>query len=382
MSFGVYIHYPFCVSKCPYCDFNSHVSDTVNQAEWAEAYEREIAFTAEKTKDKIVSTIFFGGGTPSLMKPETVSSIIQSVKKHWRISNDIEITLEANPTSTEAEKFIGFKEAGVNRLSLGIQSLRDQDLKFLGRAHDVAEAKKAIKIASTIFDRFSFDLIYARPEQTLDDWRKELKEALDLAVSHISLYQLTIEKHTPFYTQFQRGDFKILEQDSAADFYDLTQEILGEAGLPAYEVSNHARASEESRHNLIYWRSDDYAGIGPGAHGRLTLSDHVRYATRAHRAPDIWLNRALQNGHGLHEFEVLTPLQNFEEMVMMGLRVREGIAWARLERCNPEKRHALQSSKAYKIMCDEGFLTEDNQGFRATAEGLKRLNTLLSYILA
>lgn len=382
MAFGIYIHYPFCASKCPYCDFNSHVSDSVDQADWRAAYASEIEYIASQTSDKIVSTIFFGGGTPSLMHPDTVASVIRSIQKNWRMSNDVEITLEANPTSTDAKKFGAFREAGVNRLSLGIQSLRDEDLKFLGRAHDSEQAKKAIKTAANIFDRFSFDLIYARPEQTVAAWCDELKEALNMAVSHISLYQLTIEKNTPFYTKFHRGEFKIPDQDLAADLYDLTHDILNDAGMPAYEVSNYARIGEESRHNLLYWQSDDYAGIGPGAHGRLTMKDGTRYATRAHRAPDIWLQRALEKGHGLHEFEQLTPLQNFEEVLMMGLRLTSGISWAKLESVNKDKCMYLKQSKPYAVMIEQGYLIEDAACLKPSFEGLKRLNAVLGYILA
>ncbi len=380
MAFGVYVHWPFCASKCPYCDFNSHVHDKIDQQAWRNAYAREINHMASLMPDRIVDTIFFGGGTPSLMDVETVSSIIKSIRAAWRFSNDVEITLEANPTSVEAQKFIGFREAGVNRVSLGIQSLRADDLKFLGRTHDVDQAREAISVAQSTFDRFSFDLIYARPQQTISSWRDELREALDMAVGHISLYQLTIEKSTPFYVQHERGDFKIPDQDLAADFYDVTQDILNNAGLPAYEVSNHARSGEESRHNLLYWRSDDYVGIGPGAHGRYNINN-TRYASRAHRAPEIWLDLVSQHGHGQHEAEALTSDQSFEEAVMMGLRLREGIPWSRLNKISSTRAESLRSSSAVKRLADEGYIRNGSDILVATPEGMKRLNAVLGYIL-
>jgi putative oxygen-independent coproporphyrinogen III oxidase len=380
MAFGVYVHWPFCASKCPYCDFNSHVHATIDESIWRESYKREITYTASLTQGRTVNSIFFGGGTPSLMSPETVQSIISDIQSNWYFANDIEITLEANPTSVESKKFDEFRKAGVNRVSLGVQSLREKDLKFLGRTHDTQQAIEAINIAKQNFDRFSFDLIYARPEQSINDWKDELNHALELTVSHLSLYQLTIEKQTPFYTQYHRGEFKIPDQDYAADLYDVTQEILNEAGLPSYEVSNHARAGEESKHNLIYWRSGDYAGIGPGAHGRLNL-DHGRVTTRAHRAPDIWLNRVREFGHGFHEFETLSDTQNFEEILMMGLRINEGVCWSKLNRASPEKTEALKTGKALQKLVNEGYLISDSERLLTSPEGLKRLNAILGYIL-
>jgi putative oxygen-independent coproporphyrinogen III oxidase len=380
MAFGIYVHWPFCASKCPYCDFNSHVHATIDQQKWARAYDREIEYFANLTQGRAVDTIFFGGGTPSLMAPETVASVLSSIHKHLNVSPHVEITLEANPTSVEAQKFVGFRAAGVNRVSLGIQSLRADDLKFLGRTHDVDQAREAISIARNTFDRFSFDLIYARPHQTISSWHDELREALDMAVGHISLYQLTIEKSTPFHVQYARGEFQIPDQDLAADLYDVTQEILNNAGLPAYEVSNHARAGEESRHNLIYWQSDDYIGIGPGAHGRLTLNN-IRHATRGHRAPDIWLRQAEDRGHGQHDFEILSDHQSFEEMVMMGLRLSLGISWDKLSRTSPDDCEKLHISQAVKRMVDEGYIVSNQHYLRTTPEGMKRLNAVLGYIL-
>ena len=332
------------------------------------------------TKGRTVETIFFGGGTPSLMKPETVRAILDAIKANWNVSTDCEITLEANPTSSEAEKFKAFREAGINRLSLGIQSLRPDDLKFLGRTHDTEQAKAAIEMASSIFDRFSFDLIYARPKQNIEDWKLELKEALDMAVGHISLYQLTIEKNTPFFIQHARGEFKVPEEELAADFYDATEQVMTAAGFDAYEVSNYARKGQQSRHNLIYWRYGDYAGIGPGAHGRLTL-DGQKFATRTHRAPDIWLQRVEAKGHGYHDFEEINPLQRLQEATMMGLRLQEGVPLSRLrEEYGDDPLKVIPQQKISKL-CDEGLLTFENETIAATHAGRKCLNGVLNFLL-
>ncbi|MCL4155215.1 UNVERIFIED_CONTAM: hypothetical protein GTU68_030977, partial [Idotea baltica] len=267
---GVYIHWPFCQAKCPYCDFNSHVSSNVDQTAWVRAYLSELDRLAELTPNRIVSTVFFGGGTPSLMLPDTVAAIIERVRQNWRCTNDIEVNLEANPTSVEASRFRGFQQAGVNRISMGIQALNDQDLKLLGRLHSVAEAQKAFDIARNIFDRVSFDLIYARQNQSAAEWEAELTQALGMAVDHLSLYQLTIEEGTAFGDRFARGGLRGLPTDDlSADLYELTQSITSDHGFSAYEVSNHAKTGQESRHNLVYWRGGDYVGVGPGAHGRF-----------------------------------------------------------------------------------------------------------------
>lgn len=380
MAFGIYIHWPFCLSKCPYCDFNSHVHDTIDHDAWLQSYLREIDHAASLTQDRIVETVFFGGGTPSLMKPETVAAIIEHIRKSWRQGNDVEITLEANPTSVEADKFRAFKEAGINRVSLGIQSLRENDLKFLGRTHDTAQAKLAIETAASTFERFSFDLIYARPNQSAEDWKAELNEALDLAVGHLSVYQLTIEQGTPFYVQYQRGEFRIPDQELAADLYDVTQDILEARGLPAYEVSNHAREGEASRHNLIYWRYGDYAGIGPGAHGRLTLPDG-KVATRAHRAPDIWLKQVAEQGHGWHQPEAISRSQRVLEALMMGLRLHEGVPLQRLrDEYNGDPFDVIERKKLQTLI-DEGLMIDDKETLRTTPQGLKRLNGVLGYLL-
>ena len=368
--FGIYVHWPFCASKCPYCDFNSHVAASIDHDSWRTAYKREIAHYAALTKGRTVTSIFFGGGTPSLMEPHTAAIVVDEIAKHWNLSPDAEITLEANPTSIEADKFKAFRQAGINRVSVGIQSLNDNDLKFLGRQHNAAEARRAIDIARENFKRFSFDLIYARPEQAIEQWRTELKEALTLAGDHLSLYQLTIEPGTPFFTQHERGDFRIPDNDRAGEFYEVTQEIMEAAGLPAYEVSNHARAGQESLHNLTYWRYGDYAGVGPGAHGRLTI-EGKKFATRGHRAPDVWMKRVNADGHGSHPFEDVTPAQQKSEALMMGLRLREGVEEARFD---------LDPAKIQKL-CDEGFLTRADGHIRPTTAGLQRLNGVLSYLV-
>ncbi len=380
MSFGIYVHWPFCLSKCPYCDFNSHVHERVDHEAFAKAYLKEINYIADMTKGRTVETVFFGGGTPSLMKPETVQMILDAVKSHWDVSPDWEVTLEANPTSSEAEKFKAFKAAGVNRLSLGIQSLRSEDLKFLGRTHDTEQAREAIQMAADNFDRFSFDLIYARPQQTVEAWKEELREALQIAAGHISLYQLTIEKNTPFFIQHARGEFKIPAEELAADFYDATEEIMKASGFETYEVSNYARPGQQSRHNLIYWRYGDYAGIGPGAHGRLTLGGK-KYATRTHRAPDIWLQRVEANGHSHHEFELIEPVQRLQEAVMMGLRLEEGVPLSRLQsEYGGDPLEIIEQRKISKL-CDEGLLIFENDIIRATHSGRKCLNGVLNYLL-
>ena len=331
-GFGVYVHWPFCAAKCPYCDFNSHVRHKpVDQSRFAAGFEREIAHMAAMQPGRPVSSIFFGGGTPSLMEPETVERILSAIHGVWTVPEDIEVTLEANPTSVEAGRFKAYREAGVNRVSLGVQSLEDEQLKFLGRMHTANEARAAIEIARDIFPRLSFDLIYARPGQTNQQWKKELQLAIDLAADHLSLYQLTIEQGTPFYDLQKRGKFKVPNVEQAAQLYELTQEVTEEAGLPAYEISNHARPGHECRHNLTYWRFGTWAGVGPGAHGRLTLNDG-RHATSAERHPENWLEQVNKFNHGMVENDVLTSEETADEMLLMGLRLREGLDIKRYER--------------------------------------------------
>ena len=328
-AFGVYIHWPFCLSKCPYCDFNSHVRrEPIDEPRFVRAFTAEIAATAARVPDRTVSTIFFGGGTPSLMQPATVGSILDAIAKHWRVAPGVEVSLEANPTSVEATRFRGYRTAGVNRVSLGVQALDDRVLAELGRMHTSREALDAVGIARSIFERYSFDLIYARPRQNPKDWAAELTRALAEAGDHLSLYQLTIEEDTPFAALRAAGKLVIPDDDLGRELYDTTQEVCAAHGLPAYEISNHARPSGECRHNLVYWRGHEYAGIGPGAHGRLDI-DGTRYATATEKRPEAWLMRVEANGHGLITDDPLTREDMADEFLLMGLRLAEGIDIAR-----------------------------------------------------
>jgi oxygen-independent coproporphyrinogen-3 oxidase len=323
-GFGLYVHWPFCESKCPYCDFNSHVASFIDQNAWCDAYLKEIARVGETTRGRVLNSIFFGGGTPSLMAPDMVAAIIDKARAFWVPANDIEVTLEANPGSVEAGRFAAYRQAGVNRVSMGVQALNDDDLRRLGRLHTVAEARFAFDIAKSEFARVSFDLIYARQDQTLDAWREELKTALAMSVDHLSLYQLTIEDGTAFGDRYKAGKLRGLpDENLGADMYDLTQDLCEAAGMPRYEVSNHSAPDAQSRHNLIYWRYGDYAGIGPGAHGRLTHSGS-RFATEAVRNPGAWL-AAIEKETPDSSVTELTPREQAEEYLMMGLRVIEGI---------------------------------------------------------
>jgi putative oxygen-independent coproporphyrinogen III oxidase len=324
-AFGVYLHWPFCLSKCPYCDFNSHVRRApIDEPRFTRAFAAEIEATAARVPNRTVSTIFFGGGTPSLMQPKTVAALLEAIARHWRIAPDAEITLEANPTSVEAERFRGYRSAGVNRVSLGVQALDDRVLTELGRLHTAKEALAAVGVARQVFGRYSFDLIYARPLQTPQDWAKELKRALAEAGDHLSLYQLTIEPDTPFASLHAAGKLKTPDDDTARALYDTTQEVCAAHGMPAYEISNHARPGGECRHNLVYWRAHEYAGIGPGAHGRLDIAGD-RHATATEKRPEAWLERVERNGHGLVTDEVLTREEASDEFLLMGLRLTEGI---------------------------------------------------------
>jgi putative oxygen-independent coproporphyrinogen III oxidase len=324
-AFGVYIHWPFCLSKCPYCDFNSHVRRApIDEPRFTRAFAAEIEATAARIPDRSVSTIFFGGGTPSLMQPKTVAAVLDAIARHWRIAPGAEVTLEANPTSVEAERFRGYRAAGINRVSLGVQALDDRVLAELGRLHTAKEALAAVGVARQVFERYSFDLIYARPRQTPRDWAEELGLALAEAGDHLSLYQLTIEPDTPFATLHAAGKLKIPDDDTARALYDTTQEVCSAHGMPAYEISNHARPGGECRHNLLYWRAHEYAGVGPGAHGRLDI-DGERHATATERRPEVWLERVERDGHGLVTEEVLTREEASDEFLLMGLRLTEGI---------------------------------------------------------
>lgn len=328
-GFGLYIHWPFCQSKCPYCDFNSHVSAQIDQQRWGRAYLSEIDRIAAQTEDRLLNTVFFGGGTPSLMEPALVAMLMERIRARWTTANDFEVTLEANPGSVEAGRFRGFAEAGINRLSMGVQALNDTDLHRLGRLHSALDARRAFDIAREQFTRVSFDLIYARQHQLSDAWAQELREALAMAVDHLSLYQLTIEQGTAFGARHAAGGLKGLpDDDISADMYLMTQDICAAHGMPAYEVSNHARDGAQSRHNLIYWRYGDYAGIGPGAHGRITL-DGARYATQTPLMPQDWLDQVERLCHGEATRYIIPRQEQALEYLMMCLRLREGIDLAR-----------------------------------------------------
>ena len=326
-GFAIYVHWPFCAAKCPYCDFNSHVRHhAIDQARFLKAFEKELAFFAKKTSGRLVTSIFFGGGTPSLMDPETISGILDAIRKNWNLANQIEITMEANPQSVDAARFSAYHAAGVNRVSLGLQSLDDEVLKFLGRLHNANEALAAVEIAKDTFPRVSFDMIYARPKQSLKSWETELTQAISHATDHLSLYQLTIEEGTPFYGLHKAGKFKTLDEGLSADLYELTQQVCNDAGLMAYETSNHARHGEESRHNTTYWRYGEYVGVGPGAHGRIfNINNGHRYATETEKHPETWLERVETSGHGLTVQDQLSPEEQAQEFLMMGLRLKDGI---------------------------------------------------------
>ena len=380
-GFGVYVHWPFCLSKCPYCDFNSHVRERIDERRWRSALLAELAHYAAETRTRRVTSLFFGGGTPSLMSPETVAAVIERVAALWPIAADREVTLEANPSSVEAGRFAAYASAGVNRVSLGVQALDDEALRFLGRRHSLAEALAALNVAHRHFTRVSFDLIYARPGQTVAAWRQELARALQHAGEHLSLYQLTIEPETAFAQAYARGDFALPEESLAAALYEATQVALDAAGLPAYEISNHARPGAESRHNLTYWRYGDYVGVGPGAHGRLTL-DGVKVATRQHRAPEAWRARVERCGHATRTRLALSPAERLEELLLMGLRLREGVARGNFCRETGQEIESALDRERLARLVEGGFLALDARGLRATAAGRLRLNAVLRALLA
>jgi putative oxygen-independent coproporphyrinogen III oxidase len=376
-GFGLYLHWPFCQSKCPYCDFNSHVSASIDQDRWKRAYLSEIKRFAADTKDRRLDTVFFGGGTPSLMDSDLVHAILDEIRQGWRQSNSFEVTLEANPGSVETGRFAGYRDAGVNRVSLGVQALSDDDLRRLGRLHTASEAMIAFETARSVFDRVSFDLIYARQNQSLRNWLVELKQALNMAVDHLSLYQLTIEDGTAFGDRFAQGGLKGLpSDDGAADMYLATQEACDIAGYPAYEISNHARDMCESRHNLIYWRGGDYIGIGPGAHGRLTNAAG-RFATETLSSPALWLDKVEKTGSGTLSNELISSADQAVEYLMMSLRLREGSSLARFSAMNGSE--VPPESLAW--LRDEGFLTQIGDRISATDKGRPVLNAILRELL-
>jgi putative oxygen-independent coproporphyrinogen III oxidase len=376
VTLALYIHWPFCLAKCPYCDFNSHVRDTIPQARFAAALRRELAWEAARLGPRRVTSIFFGGGTPSLMAPDSVASLIEDARTLFRVAEDVEITLEANPTSVERAKLSAFRQAGVNRLSLGVQALDDAALGRLGRQHDTGQALEALEFARAAFPRLSFDLIYARPGQSLAAWRIELRRALALAADHLSLYQLTIEPGTAFEALHRNGTIVLPDEDLATALYDATAEEAALFGLMPYEISNYARPGAESRHNLAYWRYADYAGIGPGAHGRVTVDGALR-ATRRHRAPEPWADRVERDGHGSTAEELVSPRDRAREALLMGLRLAEGIdlAWF-----SARTGFVLEDATDPAILqgCIEaGYLVATPGRIAATAEGRRRLDALL-----
>jgi putative oxygen-independent coproporphyrinogen III oxidase len=378
-AFGVYVHWPFCLAKCPYCDFNSHVRhEKPDEARYARAIATELAYVRPRTDAREVTSIFFGGGTPSLMQPATVQSVLNEIARHWTISKDAEITLEANPTSVEAERFRGYRAAGVNRVSLGVQALDDVSLKNLGRMHTASEALAAVEVARENFPRISFDLIYARPDQSPEAWGEELAKALTFAPEHLSLYQLTIEPDTMFEKLLRAGKLVTPDADTSRSLWDVTQELCEARGMPAYEISNHAKAGAESRHNLVYWRYQEYAGVGPGAHGRIG-ADGARTATSTEKHPERWLASVEANGHGFVEEEKLTQLEQADEILVMGLRLAEGIDVARFERLtgvslNPERVSFLES---------EGLVERAaNSRLRVTPSGFPVLDAIVADLAA
>lgn len=379
IPFGLYIHWPFCRSKCPYCDFNSHVRGAVDHAAWKDALLAELRYWAARTPHHRLQTIFFGGGTPSLMEPATVAALVDEARRLWPAINDLEISLEANPTSSEAENFAGYAAAGVNRVSLGVQSLRDDQLKFLGRQHSVDEAKEAIALAARLFPRSSFDLIYARPHQTRDDWRAELQEALTLAPEHISLYQLTIEPNTGFARAHADGKIPLPVDTLAAEMYDDTTALLAEHGFEHYEVSNYAKSGAACRHNLGYWHYDDYIGIGPGAHGRVQTAAG-RLATVTHKSPERWLRAVAENGHGLDVIENI-PIEDAQrEALLMGLRLKDGISrvsWQ--EKFSGDLLNLIPPTRLQALI-DNGDIAAASDRLEATPQGRLRLNAVLDYL--
>ena len=374
-GFGIYVHWPFCAAKCPYCDFNSHVRASIDEAGWVDAIVRELEWTAaQQGADRpIVDTVFFGGGTPSLMQGKSVGRVLDAIARLWRMANDVEVTLESNPASADATRFADYAKAGVNRLSLGVQALNDADLKALGRLHGVAEAKAALALALKTFPRVSLDLIYARPEQTLAQWRDELAEALAFGTGHLSLYQLTIEPATPFATLHRTGALTIPDEERAAGLYELTQEMTEAAGRPAYEISNHARPGDEARHNLLYRRYGSYAGVGPGAHGRLDLGGR-RVATQTERLPERWRDLVGRQGHGLVEQTEVWSEDAAREHLLMSLRLAEGLDLAAYRArwdVAPDARHIA-------LLEEDGLVRLEGSRLIATPRGRLVLNSVIA----
>lgn len=379
-TLSLYVHWPFCEAKCPYCDFNSHVRDRVDQTAYREALLTELDYFSSKTKGQTLTSIFFGGGTPSLMPPEIPAEIIKRAKDLWNWDANVEITLEANPGSSEAKKFEAFEQAGVNRLSLGVQSFYDDALKFLGRVHNVGEARAAIKMAGDTFPRFSFDLIYARPDQTEAAWQEELEEALTLATTHLSLYQLTLEKDTAFFRAAKRGKLVLPDDDIGADLFELTGELMEKAGLPRYEISNYAKPGFESRHNLNYWQGGAYAGIGPGAHSRL-FTDNNWHAAATTKMPEDWLKAVQEKGHGIEERSEVPNTERATEIIMTAFRLKEGLDKETLRGLTEIDFEGLVKDPALQAMIEGGFLFDDPKKVGLTSKGSLLLDSVLGEIL-
>jgi putative oxygen-independent coproporphyrinogen III oxidase len=378
-GFGVYVHWPFCTAKCPYCDFNSHVRHVkVNQQLYIDAFKREMKHMASIAPNRVVNTIFLGGGTPSLMDPATVAAILDAISGYWTVASDVEVTLEANPTSVEAERFRGYKAAGVNRISMGIQALNDVDLKALGRTHSVEEAMQAVSTASSIFERYSFDLIYARPNQTVEAWSKELHLAIERAATHLSLYQLTIEDDTPFKKLYTAGKLILPDEETSRQLYDITQEICDKHNLPSYEISNYARKGSECRHNMVYWRYGEYAGVGPGAHGRL-VTQKGRAAFAIEKNPEKWLDYVAQDGHGIVEEEQLSLEAQGDEFLLMGLRLVEGIDPKRFTALSGRK---LDDERIADLVAEKLVEVTNEGRIRVTLTGFPVLDAVVADLAA
>ncbi|HEX3429980.1 MAG TPA: radical SAM family heme chaperone HemW [Rhizomicrobium sp.] len=377
-EFGVYIHWPFCAAKCPYCDFNSHVRSHIPETEWLKAIGSELRFAASELipAQASVTSVFFGGGTPSLMHASTAGAVLDALAANWNVSPDAEITIEANPSSVEAERFCGYRAAGVNRVSLGVQSLDDSALNFLGRLHDSEGARRAVELASRTFDRVSIDLIYARPHQSARAWRAELREALSLGTEHLSLYQLTIEDGTPFATRVRAGALTPLSDDPAAELYEETQDMMARAGIPGYEISNHAKPGRECRHNLLYWRYGNYLGVGPGAHGRI-IGGESPLATTTERNPERWLARVAARGSGFDPISPITPAEAAREHLLMNLRLHEGF-----DRRSYRARWGRDlDGDGLRMLAAAGLIETDDQQIRATASGRLVLNAVITALL-
>ncbi|MBV1900421.1 MAG: radical SAM family heme chaperone HemW [Kordiimonadaceae bacterium] len=380
---AIYVHWPFCLKKCPYCDFNSHVRDEVSHDAWRDALLNEISHIAARYPNLSAKSIFFGGGTPSLMEPETTAAVISAVKSYWAPEQDIEITLEANPSSVEAERFKAYAQAGINRLSVGVQSLNDEVLKFLGRLHSADEALAALKVAQNNFERVSFDLIYARPDQTVEGWKKELKEAISFGTSHMSLYQLTIEEGTAFYHQFERGKFKLPDEKTSVALFEETQNMMAAAGMPAYETSNHAKPGEESQHNLAYWQGEPYVGIGPGAHGRLpTVEKGAAYAHAQIKRPEDWLAASVSRGTGLDTLDYIPAEDRAVEAILTGLRLTKGVDITRWQEQFSQPLYNVLNEDAASELEASGHIHRSNGHLRLSRKGRPLLNFILGKLIA